>query len=108
MADNTLFWPIIDFIGRHLSRARTGDDGGPLFLLLLLPIQVFLHVLSVCVWCHYCCCLLASCTGDDGELYIYGYQEIVLVVYVLSNDILLKPIRPQVERIGWPIIDGGR
>ena len=27
MADNTLFWPIIDFIGRHLSRARTGDDG---------------------------------------------------------------------------------
>ena len=27
MADNTLFRPIIDFIGRHLSRAGTGDDG---------------------------------------------------------------------------------
>ena len=38
----------------------------------------------------------------------YDYQEIVLVVYVLSNDILLKPIRPLVERIEWPIIDGGR
>ena len=42
------------------------------------------------------------------ESNIYDYQEIVLVVYVLSNDILLKPIRPLVERIGWPIIDGGR
>ena len=67
MADDTLFWMIINFISRHLSRARTGDDG-----------------------------------------YIYGYREIVLVVYVLSYEILLKPIRPQVERIGWPIIDGGR
>ena len=26
MADNTLFWPIIDFIGRHLSRARAEND----------------------------------------------------------------------------------
>ena len=39
---------------------------------------------------------------------IYGYQGVVLVAYVLSNDILLKPIRPLVERIGWPIIAGGQ
>ena len=68
MADDTLFWPIINFIGgtfQGLAPAMTESN-------------------------------------------IYGYQEIVLVVYVLSYDILLKPIRPQVERIGWPIIDGGR
>ena len=28
----------------------------------------------------------------------YDYQEIVLVVYELSNDDLLKPIHPLVER----------
>ena len=38
----------------------------------------------------------------------YDYQEIVLVEYVLSNDDLLKPICSLVERIEWPIIDGGR
>ena len=38
---------------------------------------------------------------------IYDYQEIVLAVYVLSTDTLLKLIRLLVERIGWPI-DGGR
>ena len=42
------------------------------------------------------------------ESNIYDYQEIVLVVYVISNDVLLKPICPLVERIGWLIIDGGR
>ena len=39
------------------------------------------------------------------ESNINDYQEIVLVVHVLSNEILLKSIRPLVERIGWPIID---
>ena len=39
------------------------------------------------------------------ESNIYDYQEIMLVVYVLSNDILLKPISSLVERIRWPLID---
>ena len=48
--------------------------------------------------------LSRACTGDDGEQYL-RLSGNVLVVYVISNDILLKPIRPLVERIGWPIID---
>ena len=50
------------------------------------------------------CVTFQGLAPETTESNIYDYQEIMLVVYVLSNDILLKPIRPLVERIGWPII----